>query len=284
MGYLHINNLYKNTEIMLFRRCFALEKIHGTSAHVSWKDGQLNFFSGGAKHETFVSIFDKEALTEYAKETGIENFTIFGEAYGGRMQGQSRRYGKDLKFVCFDVKIDDCWIAVPSAERFCLGLGLEFVDYVEISTDIEEIDAQRDRPSVQAVRNGCGEHKREGVVLRPLIELTKNNGERIIAKHKGEEFSETKTPREIDPEKMQILSDANEVAEEWVTMTRLNHVLDKINEPCMEKMKDIIHAMVEDVKREGEGEIVWSTAVEKAIGKTTAKMVQRYFQNKLHQS
>jgi hypothetical protein len=63
---------------------------------------------------------------------------------------------------------------------------------------------------------------------------------------------------------------------------RVTHVLDKIDSPCMEKMRDIIIAMSEDVKREGEGEIVWSKAVEKAIGKKTAQMVKQYFQNKLH--
>ncbi len=34
MGYLHIDNLYKNQTIRLFRECYALEKVHGTSAHV----------------------------------------------------------------------------------------------------------------------------------------------------------------------------------------------------------------------------------------------------------
>lgn len=29
MGYMHINNLYKNQEILMFKECFALEKVHG---------------------------------------------------------------------------------------------------------------------------------------------------------------------------------------------------------------------------------------------------------------
>ena len=39
--------------------------------------------------------------------------------------------------------------------------------------------------------------------------------------------------------------------------------------------------MIEDVKREGEGEIIWSKAVSKEIGKTTAQLVKKYFQEKL---
>ena len=32
MGYLHIENLYKAQDILLFRECYALEKVHGTAA------------------------------------------------------------------------------------------------------------------------------------------------------------------------------------------------------------------------------------------------------------
>jgi len=282
VGYLHIENLYKNQEIMLFRRCYAMEKIHGTSAHIKWNNGEITFFSGGEKHSRFVELFDEEALKEQFAQLGLMEFTIFGEAYGGSQQGQSHRYGKELKFICFDVKIGDVWISVPQAESFCTNLGLEFVDYVEIPAEIEEMDAQRDRPSTQALRNGCGEHTREGVVLRPLLEVQKNNGSRIIVKHKGDEFKETATPRSMDPEKLKVLTEANAIADEWVTPMRLGHVLDKIDTPAMEKMREIIGAMMEDVQREAGDEIVWDQAVGKAVGKKTAQMVKAHFQNKLH--
>ena len=60
MGYLHIDNLYKNQTIMIFRECYALEKVHGTSAHISFKEGQLHFSAGGEKHDNFVKLFDAE--------------------------------------------------------------------------------------------------------------------------------------------------------------------------------------------------------------------------------
>ena len=129
MGYLHISNLYKEQDIMLFKRCFALEKIHGSSSHVAWKDGEIRFHSGGAKHETFVAIFNEDALIEYAKSTGLDQFVIYGEVYGGSMQAMRETYGDKLKFVCFDVKIDRCWLTAAQAERFCIHAGFEFVDY-----------------------------------------------------------------------------------------------------------------------------------------------------------
>lgn len=279
MGYLHIENLYKNQDIMLFRECYAMEKIHGTSAHVTHKDGVLRFFAGGSSHEVFVTLFNHEFLLE--KLRGI-NVTIYGEAYGGKTQGMSATYGTAAKFIAFDVQIDGLWLSVAKAAEFCHELGIEFVHYVQIPTNIDDINAQRDADSVQAVRNGMGTgHKREGVVLRPLIELTKNNGDRIISKHKRDEFMETKTPREVDPDKLKILEDAQAVADEWVTPMRIVHVLDKIQDPCMEKMKEIMAAMFEDVEREGKGEIVWSPEVRKAIGKATATGVKSHFQKLL---
>jgi hypothetical protein len=287
MGYMHINNLYKDQEIMMLKECYALEKIHGTSAHIAHKVDdqgfhQLNFFAGGCKHQRFVDLFDQEELAE--KMRGL-NATVYGEAYGASLLKMRETYGEDLRFVAFDVKIDDCWLSVPQAAEFVADLGLEFVDYVRIPTTLEAIDAQRDRPSTQAIRNGMGDDKeREGVVLRPLIELTKNNGARLIVKHKRDKFMETKTPRKVDPEKLKILADAQAVAEEWVTPMRVVHVLDKIEDPCMEKMKQIMAAMHEDIEREGEGEIEWSPAVRKAIGKATAQGVKAHFQAQLAES
>lgn len=282
MGYLHISNLYQSQEILMFRECFAMEKIHGTSAHIAYKNGNLRFFSGGGTHSAFIDLFDHEAIKE--KLTPIEDVIIYGEAYGGKIQKMRDVYGENMRFIAFDVKIHDMWLAVPQAADFVEGIGIDFVDYTKISADIEAIDRERDRNSVQAVRNDCGEGKqREGIVLRPLIELTKNNGSRIIVKHKGDNFRETASPRPIDPEKLRVLEEAGAVATEWVTPMRISHVLDKVDNPCMENMRKIIAAMCEDVKREGEGEIVWSHAVQKAVGKATAIGVKAYFQAKLRE-
>ena len=293
MAYRHINNLYKEQDILLFKECYAMEKIHGTSAHIGFKkvytndkdpyDINVNYFSGGEKHDKFVALFDEAELKKKFNELGLEEVIIYGEAYGGKCQGMSKVYGKDLKFVAFEVKIDHNWLSVPQANEIVSSLGLDFVSYKRIFTTLETIDKERDTDSVQAIKNGMGlGHKREGVVLRPLIELKKNNGERIVAKHKNEDHRETKSKRAVtDPTKLKVLEEANAVAEEWVTLNRLNHIFSKIKNPSMDKMRDIIHSMIDDVKREGEKEIVWSKEVQKAIGKKTAQMVKEYFKEKL---
>ena len=268
MGYQHIDNLYKNQNILIFKECYAMEKIHGTSAHVSWNDGKVGFFSGGEKYENFIKLFDAEKLTDLFIKLGHHNLIVYGEAYGGKCQGMSATYGKELRFVAFDVLHNERWFDVPTAEAICTALGIEFVSYVRCSTNIEVLDAERDKPSEQSRRNGiAGPCIAEGVVLRPIYEFTDHRGNRIIAKHKREEFRERKTIPNIDPTQRDILEKADEIAEEWVTDMRLAHVLDKLGNPFgFEHIPAVIAAMQEDVEREAEGEIVTNKAVRKAIG------------------
>jgi RNA ligase len=222
-----------------------------------------------------VALFDETKLHEAFTALGHPSVCIYGEAYGGSQQGQKWRYGEKLRFVAFDVEIGDMWLAVPQAHDVVTRLGLEFVHYAKVSTELAALDAERDAPSEQARRNGIeGDKPREGVVLRPLVEMTTNDGGRIISKHKRDEERETTTPRKVvDPALMQVLTRASEIADEWVTPTRLAHVLDKIgHEVGIERMRDVITAMVDDVLREGAGEIADSREARAAIGKKTAEL------------
>lgn len=274
MGYMKIANLYKSIDILMFKECYALEKIHGTSAHVRWKDKEVAYFSGGEKHDKFEALFDTEFLKSKFTELFDCDVIVYGEAYGGKQQGMSHTYGKELKFVVFDVKVDGNWLDVQNAEDVATKLGLEFVYYNKVVTDLPDIDAERDRPSTQAKRNGIDEDKiAEGVVLRPLMEITRNNGSRLIVKHKSDEFKETKTKREVNPEKLKILQAAEAIANEWVTPMRLDHVLDKLGNPDdVKETGNVIKAMIADVFIEGKGEIVETKKAEQAIGKACAKL------------
>jgi hypothetical protein len=285
MGYLDIENLYKNQDILMFKECYALEKIHGTSAHITFKSGRIAFFSGGSNYETFIKLFDSDKLVEkfMAMELGDTSITIYGEAYGGKLQGMSDTYGKNLKFIVFDINIGGKWLNVPKADKLASELGLEFVDWVLIPTDLHTLDHYRDLSSIQAIRNGCGDnHKREGIVIRPLEEMVKNNGERIIAKHKALEFRETKTPRVVTEEGFKALEEAKAIAEEWVTMERLNHILTSGEvEEKIENTGKIINLMIDDVIKESKGEIIDSPGARKEIGRASAIMFKQRLNNKL---
>lgn len=288
MSYLHIDNLYRSKDILLFKECYAMEKIHGTSAHLTFKQIEFNtwsiiFFSGGEKYNNFVSLFNEEELIRLflsSKFVGANEVTIFGEAYGGKQQGMSATYGKELKFVAFEVSIGARWLNVPDAEALCKFLGIEFVHYDIVSTDITILDSLANAPSVQAKRNGIMEDKlREGIVLRPLIELTKNNGARIIAKHKNEAFKERQHQPKLDIPQLQVYDEAKKIAEEFVTEMRLSHVLDKFGDLDISKLGDIIRAMIEDVEREAKGEILENHEVRKAIGKRTVELFKMRLKN-----
>lgn len=284
MGYMHIENLYKNQTILLFKQCYSLEKIHGTSSHIMWDGNRVTFFSGGASHVNFCQLFDVEKLTSVFKDIfGTDIVTVYGEAYGGKEQAMSKTYGDKLKFIVFDVEVEETFVDVPNAEDIATKLGLEFVSYELVDTDVAMLDANRDLPSVQAVRNGCGNNTdkygfcppiREGNVLRSIKEFKDNRGNRVISKHKRPEFQERgNQPNVVDADKQKILDDAIAIAEEWVVAVRLEHVLDKLGNPTELSMTGkVIQAMVEDVLREAAGEIVDTKEVRKAIGAKAGQM------------
>jgi hypothetical protein len=283
-AYAHIRNLYKDTDILLFRECYALEKLHGESANIAWnmmdgdRGGEFKLDPGGVSPVRFAGLFEAETLRQRLVDLGQPEATVYGEVYGGSTQHMSYLYGKDLRFIVFDVLIGGVFLNVPNAEDVAKKLGLEFVAYERIPATLEAIDAQRDADSVQAVRNGIGPgHKREGVVLRPLIELRKNNDERIICKHKNDKFIETATPREVNPEQLKVLAEADAIATEWVTAMRLAHVLSKLPDATtLQATGAVMKAMVEDVVREAAGEIVDSKDARKAIAKRAAELFKAH--------
>ena len=86
-----------------------------------------------------------------------------------------------------------------------------------------------------------------------------------------------------DPAKLAVLDAAEDIANEWVTPTRLQHVLDKLEQGIgLDRTKDVIAAMVEDVTREGKGEIVDSKDARKAIGKKAAELFRKHVQGSLY--
>jgi hypothetical protein len=293
VGYLHISNLHRDQRILRFPECYALEKIHGTSAHVAYtaEDDSLFFFHGGASAASFGECFPnkeelKKALWSVASEYGVQKVTVYGEAYGGSMHKMSLRYGPKLRFVAFDVMFGEKWLTVVEAHGVAFRLGLEFVHYTKIPTTIEAIDAERDAPSVQAQRNGVeGVQPREGVVLRPFVEVVgeKGDGDRLICKHKRPEANERATSEDVLlarggalGDKQRALLAGQAAVDEFVTEERLSHVLDHLaatGVPAeIESTGKVISVMIEDVMREGAGELADTSATKAAIAKKTRTM------------
>lgn len=235
MGYLGIPNLYKDKDgsfVKLFQRVYVLEKIHGTSAHISFdlETKKLRFFSGGEQYERFCALFDakdleskfqvltqrleqeREAtLSPIGKYRKCRRYTVHGEAYGGKQQKMSHTYGDKLRFIAFDVVRDldssldsDCkegkqeFIGARAISATCPICGIDIVTAEKFAHRVDShlVPDLNEMLSQQAVRNGITEPRRaEGCVLRPIQETFDHRGDRIIYKHKSAAFSEHKTPK-----------------------------------------------------------------------------------------
>ena len=79
--------------------------------------------------------------------------------------------------------------------------------------------------------------------------------------------------RKINSEPVEVLAEAKAIANEWVTTTRLQHVLDKIPGHNISMMQKILAAMLEDVLRM---EIVDSKEARKAVCQKTVTMYKEY--------
>ncbi|BCS82761.1 ligase 2 [Cotonvirus japonicus] len=295
MGYMHILSLYKCPKFFeLFPEVYCMEKIHGTSTWIKYIRGQpLHFHSGGESGPAFKSIFDEQFIHTKLNELAINNnwsvIKVHGEGYGGKQQGMRKTYGDQLKFIVFDVYVENVnpevkpkFLDIPEAEEFTHCLDLEFVDYVRGPNTPDWIEEQSNRFSVQAVRNGLGSDRpREGVVVRPITESVMANGDRAIGKHKNADFWEIKTRRPLG-ERLKVVESVQEIVEDWVTDQRFNHVVDRVLQQktikLLEKsdIKILLNFMVEDVQRESEGEVIWTDALVKAIRKKTAVMFKEF--------
>ncbi|SOB74101.1 hypothetical protein BQ9231_00218 [Cedratvirus lausannensis] len=290
MGYMHIASLYRLPEFFeLFPEVYAMEKIHGTSTWLRFEHGSLYRHSGGEESFAFSSLFDRDflvgELTKLSTENNWSLIKVHGEAYGGKQQGMKETYGSKLKFIVFDICVEDRqgkrFLSVPEAESIAQRLGLEFVHYVKLENKPEIIEAEADKESIQAIRNGMGPGKeREGIVVRPLQECCLPGGKRAIAKHKNANFWEIRSRRPLG-ERLQVVSNINSIVEDWVTENRFTHVMDRVVREREDKsvtIKDIkvfLDLMVEDVQRESEGEVVWTDALVRAIRQKAAIMFRR---------
>ena len=193
MGYMHIKNLYADQEILMFKECYSLEKIHGSSAHILFQYTynpysnkvdlpDVYLFCGGCKKELFNSLWDEEELKKKFIDTGIDEVTIYGEGYGAGIQ-KGGGYGKDQDFILFDILIDGWWLNRSAIEDIAKTLGLKVVPIIGEGTLSTLVDEVR-----EGFNSIWGDFEAEGIVARPAVELQTRGGQRIITKLKTRDF------------------------------------------------------------------------------------------------
>jgi len=299
MGYMKIVQLYKCKEMFKYKEIIASEKIHGTSTNFHFKDNELKFHCGGETAQTFEALFDKDfllnELTLILKENKWTHITVYGEAYGGKQQGMFETYGPKLKFIVFDIKVTletaiSYFLDFFEAEKLAERLKLDFVPYIIGHCTTEFLQEQCYKDSVQAMRNGITDPKmREGIVIRPLKEDVFNDGTRAICKYINDPFRETKSSRPIGPNsnKLKIFTESEEIANEWVTENRFNHVSSKFLHTKENKILEktdvgkLIDLMIGDIKLEAGNEIIWTPEIIKTVKHQTGKLVGTIIRNQM---
>jgi hypothetical protein len=117
----------------------------------------------------------------------LDNVTLYGEGYGGKIQKGSATYGPDKKFVAFDLRIGDYWVPREDLRGICNSAGIPFAETLLVG-DI--YDAVHGVQSL-VVDHGQGEFVPEGVVGQPQggpFYLHPNPEARVMTKVKAKDI------------------------------------------------------------------------------------------------
>jgi len=166
------------------------EKVDGMNIRIMW-DGERITFGGktdNAQIPAFlVAALEEKFLTQvdkFKEKFGTDgNVCLYGEGHGAKIQKGGGKYRDNQGFVMFDVKIGDWWLKDDDVWNIAAELEVEKVPTVG-KGNLHDL--------INMIRNGVtswwGDFPAEGIVARPLVELTSRSGHRIITKLKAKDF------------------------------------------------------------------------------------------------
>lgn len=217
--------------------------------------------------------FIQYVLESGLDKKGIEAFQghdtlLFGEWHGSGTPKKNWpqvqkgiRYISGNDFRVFDVKVDGKFVPQNEVAGLAAKVGLKTMPVLyRGKPDQKVFDSLIDTMSKVGEENGIvdPENTIEGLVIRPPEFVWNEKGSPIMAKYKigkwAERASEQSHPR-TQPKKKVILEGAAEFAKEFVTETRLEHVLDQLREAGIpiekSSLGEVLKRMGQDIKREG---------------------------------
>lgn len=171
------------------------EKIDGTNIRVCW-DGHKVEFGGRTDNaeiprsllDSLNKIFGTTEAEELFEQTfGEKNVILFGEGYGGKIQGVGNEYRPDESFILFDVLIGENYQTREWVEKTAQMFGIKAVPVLFTGPLQAGIDYVCGHPkSVVAMKDTY----MEGVVARSKVELKDRCGRRVIVKIKWKDFKD----------------------------------------------------------------------------------------------
>lgn len=306
--YPHIENIEDVPAIFELPEVLVTEKVHGSSMRIGVLDNALHI--GGRRLEfTDIRPDTREGLCfiQWVLDTGLDkrvleffpghDVILYGEWHGcgtpkkGWPQVQKGiNYIKGNDFRIFDVKVDGKYVPQDEVAGWASKVGLKTMPVLYRGRpDMAVFNSLIDTMSKVGEENGIidPENTIEGLVIRPPEFVWDEKGNPIMAKHKvgkwAERASAQRYPRTPPKEKV-VLPGASEFAEEFVTQTRLDHVLDELREAgisiATSAMGEVMKRMGQDIKREGahaleEANFEWKD-VSPFVTKKTKELFLRY--------
>lgn len=169
------------------------EKIDGTNIRIKFHDGKLHF--GGRTENSDIpehlmdylnETFSPALLSEYFRELGTDQLTLYGEGTGHKIQGGDKYFSPKIgvvQFILFDVTIGDWVLTGDSVSQIASNLGILRTPKI-IEGTLHDI--------FKRVQEGFmsmyGNFYAEGIVATPKHQLFDRAGRRIITKIKHKDF------------------------------------------------------------------------------------------------
>ena len=169
------------------------EKIDGTNIRVYW-DGHKVIFGGRtdsaqiptnlmyALNDKFLGLANEELFEQKFGETPV---TFYGEGYGEKIQAGGGLYRKGVGFILFDVQVGDTWLERPNVEDIAQTFNLGIAPIVLTGTIQDAVEYVKSKPKCTVAEQ---EKEAEGLVGRPVVEMSDRRGHRIIVKIKVDDF------------------------------------------------------------------------------------------------
>ncbi len=305
--YQHLESLTRPEmqNILLQPEVVCTEKIHGTNARVGLVDGVLRIGGRNQDHTNDLQGDSVMGFVKWVRESGLEqrlrdNFSaasqiiFFGEWFGSSIQ-KGINYGKEKQFRVFDVKFEGRYADWDEVVWFCNQVDLSTVPLLYRGVPkMSEFEALLDIQSAVAKELGVetSNNLHEGIVIKPTkMAINDQTGEWLIAKYKPARWSERHSEKEKKDFKP-VPAESYKFVEEFVTSTRLEHVLDHLRDANIpiddiKSMPHILKEMSLDIYREAapEIEVLQKNGIEwKTLSKLVAGRTSVLFREHLHQN
>lgn len=110
---------------------------------------------------------------------------LYGEGYGAKIQKDGETYiSADVNFILFDVLINDIWMPFDTVQQFGAALHINTVPIVyegNLNNAIAIVQT--------GFKSHIADRQAEGLIMKPLLELTDRLDNRIITKVKCKDFA-----------------------------------------------------------------------------------------------